>query len=176
MAENNEPPTDEAEPIEMDAADQAAMENTASELPASFLTGTTAQKLVEIARIQERANDKARLAEARGDNTRMVVDPEEVDGLASFFEDKAEELQQRVQRVQELGSVPAPGTDPVSAGATEQHSRVGAGDDRAYLENYLELVKVFQDTAASLRSSAKQTRTDDAEVADSLERGGNDLA
>ncbi|ASU77148.1 hypothetical protein CDG81_01120 [Actinopolyspora erythraea] len=176
MAENNDTPTDEEKPVELDAADQAAMENTVNELPASFLTGTTAQKIVEIARIQERANDKAQLAEARGEDTRMVVDPEEVDALASFFEGKAEELQDRVDDIQQLGSVPAPGTDPVSAGAAEQHGRVGAGDERAYLENYLELVKVFQDTAASLRSSATQTRTDDAEAADSLERGGNDLA
>ncbi|NYH80448.1 hypothetical protein FHR84_003805 [Actinopolyspora biskrensis] len=176
MAEDSDTRPGGDEPPEMDAADRAALEDTVNELPGSFLTGNAAQKMAEIARIQERANTKAELAETRGDGTRMVVDPEEVDGLASFFEDEAEELRGRVSDVQQLASVPPPGTDPVSVGAAEQHGRVGAGDDQAYLENYLELIKVFQDTAASLRSSAEQTRTDDADAAAGLERGGNDLA
>ncbi|MGJ7906525.1 hypothetical protein ACOQFL_08605 [Actinopolyspora sp. H202] len=157
----------------MDAADQAAMDAEMQDVATSalFPGPALAEEMADIARIAERANTKAELAQAISDNTRMVVDPDEVDALAGFFEGKASELEDRQREVSELASVPAPGTDPVSTGAASIHGEVASGDDRSYMPNYLKLAKVFNDTAASLRSSAKQTRTDDANAADSFNRG-----
>ncbi|WP_139219508.1 hypothetical protein [Actinopolyspora alba] len=160
----------------MDAADQAAMDAEMQDVAdnALFPGPGFAKEVADIARIAERANTKAELAQAISDNTRMVVDPDEVDALAGFFEEKAQELEDRSFELQSLGSVPAPGTDPVSTGAASIHGQVAYGDDRSYFPNYLKLAQVFNDTAASLRSSAKQTRTDDANAADSFQRGIQD--
>ncbi|MDP9641007.1 hypothetical protein J2S53_000952 [Actinopolyspora lacussalsi] len=158
----------------MDAADQAAMDAEMQDVADSALfpgPAGLAKEMADIARIAERANTKAELAQAISDNTRMVVDPDEVDALAGFFEEKASELEDRQREVSELASVSPPGTDPVSTGAAAIHGEVASGDDRSYMPNYLKLAKVFNDTAASLRSSAEQTRTDDANAADSFNRG-----
>ncbi|SFT32603.1 hypothetical protein SAMN04487904_10183 [Actinopolyspora lacussalsi subsp. righensis] len=157
----------------MDAADQAAMDAEMQDVADSALfpgPAGLAKEMADIARIAERANTKAELAQAISDNTRMVVDPDEVDALAGFFEGKAQELEDRSWGIYELSNVPPPGTDPVSTGAVSLHGEVAAGDDRAYYENYMKLAQVFNDTAASLRSSAEQTRTDDANAADSFDR------
>ncbi|SDJ95865.1 hypothetical protein SAMN04487820_103158 [Actinopolyspora mzabensis] len=156
----------------MDAADQAALDAEMQDVATSMLFPGPglAEEIADIARIKERASTKAELAQAISDNTRMVVDPDEVDALAGFFEEKAQELEERSVDVQNLGMVPAPGTDPVSTGAASIHGEVASGDDRSYMPNYLKLAKVFNDTAASLRSSAEQTRTDDANAADNFDR------
>ncbi|ASU78710.1 hypothetical protein CDG81_10975 [Actinopolyspora erythraea] len=158
----------------MDAADRAALDAEMQDVAGSALfTGPAglAKEMADIARIADRANTKAELAQAISDNTRMVVDPDEVDALAGFFEEKASELEDRWLKISELANIPPPGTDPVSTGAASIHGQVASGDDRSYIPNYLKLAQVFNDTAASLRSSARQTRTDDANAADSFDRG-----
>ncbi|WP_017974714.1 hypothetical protein [Actinopolyspora halophila] len=157
----------------LDATDQAAMD-AATQMPDGPVLGGLAEVATDIARISDRANTKAELAQSLSSNTRMVVDPEEVDDLAKFFEEKAEELLDRRTDLQELANVPPPGTDPVSTGAASLHGQVASGDDQSYMPNYLKLAQVFNDTAASLRSNAKQTRTDDENAADSFNRGAQD--
>ncbi|NHD15561.1 MULTISPECIES: hypothetical protein [Actinopolyspora] len=156
---------------ELDATDQAALD-AATQMPNSgTLLGGLAEVASDMQRIGERANTKAELAQSLSSNTRMVVDPDEVDDLAKFFEDEADKLESRSLEVRELANVSPPGTDPVSTGAASKHGQVGAGDDQAYYENYVKLAQVFKSTAESLRSSAKQTRIDDENAADSFNRG-----
>lgn len=169
----------EQEPADLQAPEQAAMEAAHQDgMEVCTPGGTTELPATqeEIQRIQQRANKKAELAAAQSANTQMVVDPAEVDDLAKFFEDEAEALASRSGDVQNLGSVPAPGADPVSERSAEIHGQVGTGDDQAYSINYMKLAKVFRDTAASLRSSAKQTRTSDADSAADIEQAGANLA
>lgn len=165
----------EVQPEDLGAADQNAMQQAWMDaMLGSVIPGAALDDLAQINRIQERANDKAKLAEMLSANTVMRIDPAAVDRLASFCEDKAEQLQDRVAALQELANVEPPGNDPTSTNAARVHGQVAAGDDRAYLENYLKLAKVFDDSAKSLRASATQTRTDDDNSADQFR--GDDLA
>jgi hypothetical protein len=177
---------DEGEQVPLDSMDQAAMDQVHQEQVATAalsrmpLIGNVlapqqfAEHAQEIADIQGRANKKAELAHAMTAGTTMRVDPAEVDALAKFFEDEAQGLEDRAFDVQELGAVEPPGSDPVSTKAAPVYGQVGAGSDRAYFENYMMLARVFRDTAANLRASAQQTRTDE-QNAESNFRGG-DLA
>lgn len=163
---------------QMDAMDRASMQNLQDKAPPATpcaADGSTAaseqqqaQYLSAQANVQERADKKAELAQTMSAGTQMRVDPAEVEDLAKFFEDEAQGLANRNADVRLLGYVEAPGTDPVSIGASDAYGRVGAGDDRAYGDNYLKLIDVFKKTAESLRASAKQTRTDDQDSADAL--------
>ena len=163
---------------EMDAMDRASMQNLQDKAPPATpcaADGSTAaseqqqaQYLSAQADVQERADKKAQLAQTMSAGTQMRVDPVEVENLAKFFDDEAEGLWDRLMDVQSLADVEAPGTDPVSIGAADAYGKVGAGDTRAYGDNYRQLIKVFRDTANSLRSNAKQTRTDDQDSADAL--------
>ncbi|NYH80551.1 hypothetical protein FHR84_003917 [Actinopolyspora biskrensis] len=154
----------------LDAADQAAMD-AATQMPDGPVLGGLAEVATDIARISDRANTKAELAQSLSSNTRMVVDPEEVDDLAKFFEEKAEEIESKALSYQDLALVPPPGTDPTSNGAAKIHGQVASGEEQSFFPNYMKLAQVFKDTAESLRSSAKQTRTDDENAADSFNRG-----
>ncbi|WP_438388253.1 hypothetical protein [Actinopolyspora saharensis] len=159
---------------ELDATDQAALD-AATQMPNSgTLLGGLAEVASDMQRIGERANTKAELAQSLSSNTRMVVDPDEVDDLAKFFEEKAEELEDKSMTYHDLALIPAPGTDPTSEGSAKIHGQVASGDEQAFLPNHMKLAQVFKDTAESLRSSAKQTRTDDENAADSFNRGAQD--
>lgn len=160
---------------QMDAMDRAAMahaqghqyiDNMSTFFGSAPSPTTQGQDAQAINAVQDRANAKQQLAQAQSAGTSMQVDPEHVDKLAAFFEHEAEALEQRQSALMDLSDVRAPGTDPVSTGAAEVYSLVGAGDDRAYYDNYLKLAQVFRDTANSLRDSAKQTRTSDQNASD----------
>lgn len=163
---------------QMDAMDRASMQNLQDKAPPATpcaADGSTAaseqqqaQYLSAQSDVQERADKKAELAQSMSSGTQMRVDPAEVEDLARFFDDEAQGLEDRLIDVQGLGQVEAPGTDPVSTGAASAYGKVGAGDDRAYTENYLKLIDVFKKTSESLRASAKQTRTDDQDAADAF--------
>ena len=163
---------------QMDAMDRASMQNLQDKAPPATpcaADGSTAaseqqqaQYLSAQANVQDRADKKAELAQSMSAGTQMRVDPAEVDSLAKFFEGEAGALRNRLTDVQDLARVEAPGTDPVSTGAASAYGNVGAGDDRAYGENYRKLIDVFMKTADSLRASAGQTRRDDQDSADAL--------
>lgn len=163
---------------QMDAMDRASMQQLQEKAPPPTMCkadGSTAaseqdqaQYLSTRADVQERADKKAELAQSMSAGTQMRVDPAEVDNLAKFFNDEADELYRRLRDVRQLGQVTAPGTDPVSTGAAQAYGKVGSGDQRAYEDNYLKLIDVFKKTAESLQASAKQTRTDDQDAADAF--------
>jgi hypothetical protein len=160
-------------PAPLDATDQAAVQNAWQTTgPQDFFLGGLAQKMAATAQIQDHANRKAELAQAVSSGSQMRVDPAEVDALARFFEDEAQRLEGRERAVTELATIEPPGTDPVSTQAASKYGEVASGNGQGYLENYKKLAQVFHDTAASLRTSAQQTRTNDQDAADSF-RGGN---
>lgn len=157
---------------EMDAGDRASMEQINDKIQDAQDSRTTAaqeQQLTDAREnVQERAGKKAELAQAMSASSQMRVDPAEVDNLAKFFEDEAQGLEDRGFDLEKIYSISAPGNDPVSTQAAQVYGQVGAGDDRAYFENYMKLAQVFRQTADSLRASAKQTRSDDQDAAESL--------
>lgn len=122
----------------------------------------------QIAETVDRMADKAALAQAQSAGGAMRIEPDQVDEVARFFEDEARAMEARQREVNYLSRVKAPGKDPVSIQAANKYGQVGAGNDQAYADNYLKLAKVFKDTAANLRASAQQTRTDDQNSADGL--------
>lgn len=138
--------------------------------PAGFI-GPVAMDTKGMQEIQHRASDKAALATALSSNSRMRVDPAQVDDLAAFFEHEAQALSDRAYDVQELASVTPPGGDPVSTNAAAVYGNVGGGGNQGYYDNYMSLAKVFTETAARLRDNARQTRTDDQNAGDNF-RGG----
>ncbi|MGP4020028.1 hypothetical protein [Saccharopolyspora sp. 5N708] len=119
-----------------------------------------------------RAQDMAAFAAAQHANGTMRIDVDQVDKLAQFFKDEADAMEEREQDLYELANVSAPGSDPVSTQAAMQYGQVAVGDQRAYLDNYKRLAKIFRDTALELESVAKQTRTDDQNAVEGL-GGGN---
>ncbi|MEU5845466.1 hypothetical protein [Saccharopolyspora shandongensis] len=151
--------------VQFDATDRAYMRHQMDEggwiAPVGAFASTTA-----------RAADKAAFARSQDAGGMMRVDPDKVDEVARFFEDEAQAMQDRVLDIQQLASVEPPGLDPVSSQAAPVYSQVAAGSGSGYMENYLGLAEVFAQTAANLRASAQQTRTDDQNAADSF-RGGN---
>lgn len=162
---------------DMAAPEQAAMDGVRSDLAMDMVTAPFGGKpdlagsQAQMQEIQDRAAKKAELAQATQGSTQMIVDPDKVDDLAGFFEGKAVELYDRLFKVRELSAVEAPGSDPTSVQVAEVFRQVGAGDDQAYYDNYLKLIDVFKDTAANLRASAQQTRTDEQNNEDVF-RGG----
>ncbi|MGI8307272.1 hypothetical protein [Saccharopolyspora hattusasensis] len=150
--------------VQFDATDQAYMQHQMNQggwiAPVGALASTLA-----------RAADKAALAQSQSAGGAMRIDPDKVDEIAGFFEAEAVELRKRQRNIFDLSTVESPGGDPVSTQASVRYGEVAAGDDRAYLDNYLKLAEAFDGTAANLRASAKQTRTDDQNSADSF--GGN---
>lgn len=158
---------------QMDAMDQAAMQQAQAHqfvdnMPSMWggAPASQSQDSQAIQAVQDRANAKQQLAQAQSAGTSMRVDPEHVDDLANFFDQEAEALESRSLAQDALASIMPPGNDPVSTQAARIYSQVGAGDDRAYVDNYLKLAQVFHDTAQSLRDSAKQTRTSEQDAAD----------
>ncbi|TDD85663.1 hypothetical protein E1202_20470 [Saccharopolyspora karakumensis] len=116
----------------------------------------------------DRMADKAALAQSQSAGGSMRIEPDKVDELASFFEAEALAMEAREADVFELATVPTAGKDPVSVSAASTYGQVAEGDEQAYLTNYRKLARVFKDTAANLRASATQTRTNDQDSADSL--------
>lgn len=163
-------PIDQMDPMDRAAMAQAQghqyIDNMSTFFGSAPSPTTQGQDAQAINAVQDRANAKQQLAQAQSAGTSMQVDPEHVDKLAAFFEGEARELRQRQGDVYTLATVSAPGTDPVSTGAAAIYGNVAAGDDQAYLTNYLKLADVFDATAASLRDSATQTRTSDQNAAD----------
>lgn len=167
---------------QLDGMDSAAMQqetmDVASNIGGMGLINDGPQELSQSMRaikdIEDRAQKKAELAKAVEAGGHMVVDPDKVDGLAAFFRIEAKRLRDRRDVVADLAMVEPPGSDPTSQGVAEVFSRVGAGDGDGYLENYLKLADVFDQTAEELEASAKQTRTDEQNAEDAF-RGG-DLA
>jgi hypothetical protein len=153
------------QPAPLDPSEQAAL-NATWQAPSNtpgmggFL-GDLGNKLAQTEAIQQGANAKAQLAQEVGSHAQMRVDPAQVEALAKFFEDEAQKLGDRVDDLQQLATIPAPGHDPVSSRAVALYAKVAAGDPQSYLDNYNKLGQIFQDTAANLRASAQQTRTDD---------------
>lgn len=163
--------------VPLDPSDQAAYNATwqAPGTPGAFgfaALGDVANKMAQTANIQNAANLKAQLAQELGTHSRMRVDPEQVDSLAKFFEDEAQALADHLQDAQQLASVAAPGQDPISTQAAVAYGTVASGNSQSYLDNVAKLQQVFHDTAANLRASAQQTRTNDEDAASGL-RGGN---
>ncbi|QIZ33832.1 hypothetical protein [Saccharopolyspora sp. ASAGF58] len=122
----------------------------------------------QIGQAVDRMADNVVLAAAQNAGGAMRIDPDQVDAVANFFQDEAENMQNRADKVQKLSVLKPAGKDPVSQEATKVYRQVGAGDGQAYMENYLKLADVFHETAKNLRASAKQTRTDDQNAAESL--------
>ncbi|MEV4729038.1 hypothetical protein [Saccharopolyspora sp. NPDC049426] len=116
----------------------------------------------------DRMADKAALAASQSAGGSMRIEPDKVDELASFFEAEALAMERREQEVYELSQVPTAGKDPVSVRSASTYGQVADGDEQAYLNNYRKLASVFKDTAANLRASATQTRTNDQDSADSF--------
>lgn len=152
------------EEIQLDATDQAYMHHRMSQ--GGFFNPTA--QVVAVAETLSRAQTKAALAQSQAAGGSMLVDPDQIDKLAQFFEDEAQALADRVVDVQQLAELKPAGRDPVSTQATAVYQKVGAGDENAYMDNYLKLAEYFQNTAANLRASAHQNRTDDQNAADSL--------
>ncbi|RKT86624.1 PE family protein [Saccharopolyspora antimicrobica] len=118
--------------------------------------------------IMTRAADNAALAAAQSAGGSMRIEPDQVDKLAQFFKEEATRLEDRQQEVFSLSRVKAPGKDPVSTQVADRYGQVAAGNETAYLNNYLQLAKVLKETAANLEASARQTRTDDQNAEDSI--------
>lgn len=116
--------------------------------------------------VQAGAAAKARLADEMSGKTSMRVDPERAESLVRFFEDKVREMHDRYEETRELGTVKPSSQDPVSLQAAESYGMVGRGDEFSYFANYRKLAQVLQDTADSLRSNVRQTRTDDENAAE----------
>ncbi|MEU6261611.1 hypothetical protein [Saccharopolyspora shandongensis] len=151
----------EGNQVQFDATDQAYMQHQMDQggwiAPVGALASTLA-----------RAADKAALAQLQQAGGSMAIDPDKIDEIARFFEDEAREMRARQADLYKLATIEPPGTDPVSTQAAEKYGQVGAGDERAYLDNYLQLADYFDGTAAKLRASTKQARTDDQNAADSF--------
>ena len=176
---------DQEQQVQLDSMDQAAMEQAQSTealgealngMPLGGLSGglgdgMTARAQAQMAEIQQRADMKTRLAEASSSGSTMRVDPDQVDKLATYFEDKGEELRGRLMNLELLANVDPPGTDPASTQAATVYSQVGQGDEQAYVNNYKKLITVFEDTASNLRSSAQQTRSDEQGAEESMGKG-----
>ncbi|GAA0515297.1 hypothetical protein GCM10011581_49110 [Saccharopolyspora subtropica] len=124
--------------------------------------------------VATRAADNAALAAAQEAGGSMIVDPDQVDKLAQFFDDEARAMRERRADIADLATVEAPGLDPVSTQTAEKYGQVASGGSQAYLDNYLKLADYFEATAEKLRKSARQTRTDQQNAADSF--GGGNLA
>ncbi|MER7081942.1 hypothetical protein SAMN02982929_03395 [Saccharopolyspora kobensis] len=154
----------EREQIQLDATDQAYMNHRMSE--GGFFNPTA--QVVAVAETLGRAQTKAALAQSQAAGGSMLVDPDQIDKLAQFFEDEAQALFDRAADVQLLADVPPAGHDPVSVNSASVYQTVAAGDDSAYIDNYLKLAEYFQNTAANLRGNARQNRIDDQNSADSL--------
>jgi len=122
--------------------------------------------------VTTRMADNAALAAAQDAHGQMRLDPDGMDKLARFFKDEAQALQDRLGDVQDLASVNAPGSDPVSSQAADVYGRVASGGGSGYLENYKQLIDYFSKTADKLSESARQARTNDQDSAESF-RGGN---
>ncbi len=151
--------------VQFDATDQAYMRQQMDQggllAPVGAFVSTVA-----------RAADKTALATSQSTYGSMQIDLDKVDEIARFFEDEARGLRERQADIYNLSTITAPGTDPVSVQATEKYGLVAAGDESAYLENYLKLAEMFDKTAENLRASIKQSRTDQENAADAF-RGGN---
>lgn len=157
----------EREQIQLDATDQAYMNHRMSE--GGFFNPTA--QVVAVAETLGRAQTKAALAQSQAAGGSMLVDPDQIDKLAQFFEDEAQEMIGRVRHVQNLARLRPAGQDPVSTGSAQVFQTVAGGDQQAYMDNYLKLSEYFQNTAANLRANARQNRIDDQNAADGF--GGN---
>ncbi|WP_433869386.1 hypothetical protein [Saccharopolyspora sp. CA-218241] len=157
--------------VELDAIDQARIDSAMAPDASDAFLGGVLENVAQVGRIVAGAARKAELASAINAGSAMRVEPDQVDELARFFESKATEMNDRSYDVQMLAYVSAPGTDPVSSQVVDAYGKVGAGDSNAYYENYIKLAEVFTNTAANLRASAAQVRTNDQDAADSF--GGN---
>ncbi|MDA3630217.1 hypothetical protein OU415_32645 [Saccharopolyspora sp. WRP15-2] len=150
--------------VQFDATDQAYMQHRMSN---SGLFGFMNMPAA-VAETFARAETKTALAHSQAAGGSMMVDPDQIDKLAQFFDDEAQALFDRAGDVQFLADVQPPGHDPVSVKSAKVYQNVAAGDDSAYLDNYLKLAEYFQNTAANLRANAQQNRIDDQNSADSL--------
>ncbi|MER5390961.1 hypothetical protein [Saccharopolyspora sp. NPDC002686] len=119
-----------------------------------------------------RAADNAALASAQSAGGSMTIDPDQVDKLAQFFRDEAQALMDRQMDGFDAATYAPPGQDPVSTQSSERYSLVITGDGRSYLENCQKLADAFTMAADNLQDTARQTRLDDQNAADSM-RGGN---
>ncbi|QGK69683.1 hypothetical protein GIY23_09265 [Allosaccharopolyspora coralli] len=146
-----------------DAQQQLASGQAMSATPLASVAAPLVQSsaMQSMADAKGRMEAKAQLAEAVGAGNTMMVDPDQVDKLAGFFDSKAQELRDRRMQVRLLADVQPPGTDPVSSGAARVYSKVGEGDEQAYLDNYSKLIQVFEDASENLKSTAQQTRSDE---------------
>ncbi|WP_263248564.1 hypothetical protein [Saccharopolyspora rosea] len=165
--------------IPMDATDQHFYQQAAAQtaigqsgLPFAAAPVIGAAGAAGMAETLQRASAKADLAKALDAGATMLVDPDKVDGLARFFEDEAKGLRKRQRDVNDLASIDPPGTDPVSTQVAAKYGEVAAGDDSAYLDNYLKLADRFDEVAANLRAHATQTRTDEQNAVEGF-RGVN---
>ncbi|QUH01628.1 hypothetical protein HUO13_13110 [Saccharopolyspora erythraea] len=155
--------------IPLDAYDQRELDR-AQAMGALPMAGPVA--MAQSAVTMARAARKANAAEAASAGTTMLVDPDQVDKLARFFDDEAQAILDRAMDRQEtLTLIPPPGKDPVSTQAADTYVQVATGSGDGYLENFQKLAKVFSDTAANLRASAQQTRTNDQDAAGSFNGG-----
>ncbi|WP_344682289.1 hypothetical protein [Saccharopolyspora taberi] len=160
---------DEGNQIPLDGYDQRAM-NQAQAMGAVPMGG--AMGAAQSAMTMARAAMKAEAAQAASSGMHMLVDPDQVDKLAQFFEDEAEAIMKRARDRQEIFmELPPPAKDPVSTQVANSYVKVAAGGADSYLDNYEKLAQVFHDTAANLRASAQQTRTNDQDAAESFNGG-----
>ncbi|MEV0054189.1 hypothetical protein AB0H34_27245 [Saccharopolyspora shandongensis] len=124
--------------------------------------------------VVSRATDNAAFAAAQQANGTMRIDLDQLDKIVTFFEDEARELRERRADIADLSVVEPPGGDPVSAQVAEKYALVASGNAQAYLDNYLQLAVVLEETAENLKASVRQTRTDQQNAAEAF--GGGDLA
>ena len=159
----------EGDQIPLDAYDQREMQRAQAMgmVPMGGVVGV-AQSAVTMAR----AARKAELAQAASSGMSMRVEPDQVDKLAQFFEDEAQKITDRALDRGEVFIVsPLAGDDPVSTQAADQYVQVASGGSNSYLDNFQKLAEVFSNTAANLRASAQQVRTNDQDAADSFNGG-----
>lgn len=116
----------------------------------------------------DRMADTAALASAQNAGGRMYIEPEKVDEVANFFIQEAATLRGRAQDVFDLSQIDPPGTDDVSTQSADKYGQVAAGGANSYRDAYNDLANYLESTGNELRASAKQTRTNDQDSADSL--------
>ncbi|MER7014144.1 hypothetical protein ABT324_22210 [Saccharopolyspora sp. NPDC000359] len=158
--------------VQLDATDQAYMQHrmTSGGLQGLF----PAHQVGAIAESFARAESKAALAQSQAAGGSMMIDPDQVDNLARFFREEAQNMLDRRDAVAELALVNPAGGDPVSTQVAPVYSQVAAGGGGGYLENYEKLAEFFFATAEKLTESAGLQRTNDQNSAESI--GGGSLA
>lgn len=122
----------------------------------------------QISETVDRMADNAALAAAQGAGGKMYIEPERVDEAASFFLDESKSLRRRVREINYLAQVKAPGTDDVSTQLAKTYGQVAAGGAQSYKDAYEALADYLEDVGNKLHASARQTRTNDQDSADSL--------